>query len=142
MIVRRTREERPMELNITALTDVVLLIIIFFMFSTHFARAQQREMDLPREPGATSAESTAAIIIEIEKDGAMTLVGGGRLTVDEVVKMVVMSSKNGGKGVISDVELIIRADRATPAKHLNALAGALAQAGLRTWKLATSGEGT
>ncbi|MGH7132292.1 MAG: ExbD/TolR family protein [Phycisphaerales bacterium] len=141
MNIRRTREERPLELNITALTDVVLLIIIFFMFSTHFARAQQREMDLPREPGAETAESAAAIIIEIEANGTMTLVGGGNVSVEDVVRMVTSTSKVAGRGPITDVELIIRAERDAPAKHLNALAGALAKAGLRTWKLATRGEG-
>lgn len=141
MNIRRTREERPLELNITALTDVVLLIIIFFMFSTHFARAQQREMVLPREPGAETTESAAAIIIEIEANGTMTLVGGGNVSVEDVVRMVTNASKVAGRGPLTDVELIIRAERDAPAKHLNTLAGALAKAGLRTWKLATRGEG-
>jgi biopolymer transport protein ExbD len=139
--IRRRAQERSIELNITALTDVVLLIIIFFMFSTHFAKTQQREMDLPKEPGFTAADAPSSVIVEIDAQGKMNVVGVGAASIEEVVKYVQGASKFAGKGPMDDVELVLRADRNAPAKYLNDLAGALAKAGMRTWKLATAGGG-
>ena len=41
----------------------------------------------------------------------------------------------------ADLDVVVRADRACPASHLNTLAGALTRVGVRDWKLATAGGG-
>ncbi len=41
--------------DLTNMIDVVLLLIIFFMLTAQFAKSNQREMDLPRQAGATGA---------------------------------------------------------------------------------------
>jgi hypothetical protein len=55
--------------------------------------------------------------------------------VDWVVQSVAADARRAGGP--DRLEVIIRADRACPAAHLNHLATALASAGVRTWKLAT-----
>jgi biopolymer transport protein ExbD len=45
-------------------------------------------------------------------------------------------------GSADNVETIIRADRATPAVHLNKVARVLSELGIRNWKLATAGDGS
>lgn len=136
---RRRAPEHALVLNIVALTDVAFLIIIFFMFSTHFARTQQSPMDLPQQRGLTAPEAALAqVVLEISKDGQLSLMGGGRLTLEEAVRAAGGAAGSAG-GRAPTAELLIRADRNAAAGHVNRLAAALARAGVRNWKLATAG---
>jgi biopolymer transport protein ExbD len=126
--------------DLTAMIDVVLLLIIFFMLSSQFAQSQARPMDLPRERGeATQPPAPTAIIVDIAKDGTMSVLSGQAVSGDELVKMVKQAEAkhNGTPGA---VELVIRADRGTPSLYVNKLAGLLARSGIRAWKLATAGD--
>ena len=119
-------------MNVTALTDVAFLIIIFFMFSTHFHRTQLRPMDLPKEAGNEAESLSVPLVIEIDAGGALSLTGTG--TVD-LAKVIAEARPLGG---VSRPEVVIRADRRAAAMHLNRLSSELAKAGVRDWKLATA----
>lgn len=69
------RREDP-ELNMTSLIDVVLLLLIFFMFSTRFIDESRLRVKLP-EAGAAPNESTVADNVEIEvtAEGAYRVAG-------------------------------------------------------------------
>lgn len=127
--------------DITPMVDVALLLIIFFMFSTHFARTMQRPMELPPQPG--ERERTAAqkvISVDMDAEGGLTLIDGRRTNVAEVIALMKAEVAAGG-GRPDAAVLLLRADRNARAVHVNALAGAMATAGIRSWKLATSGTG-
>lgn len=136
--------------DLTAMVDVVLLLIIFFMLSSQFAASQARPMDLPREKGeAASAGGQSAVIVDIDRDGTMSLVSGQKVTGDELVAMLkkaqaagggARAAGSGGGASGPSVELIVRAHREAPAVYVNRLAGLLARSGLRAWKLATQGD--
>lgn len=132
--------------DLTPLIDVVLLLIIFFMLSSQFQQSMAKPMDLPREAGERSpATARSAIIVSIERDGAMTLVDGRAVSGDELVRLAKEAEtqrRTGGTGGAASeaVELVIRAHRDAPALYVNKLAGLLARNGIRTWKLATAGD--
>jgi len=128
----RKPEEEELTLNVTALTDVAFLIIIFFMFSTHFHRTQLRPMDLPKETGNEADGSAAPLVIEIDVTGALSLAGTGTVDITRVI------SEAKPLGGVSRPEVVIRADRRASAAHLNRLSTELAKAGVRDWKLATA----
>ena len=128
----RKPDEEELTLNVTALTDVAFLIIIFFMFSTHFHRTQLRPMDLPKEPGNEAESSAVPLVIEIDASGALSMTGTG---IVDIAKVVAEAKPLGG---VSRPEIVIRADRRAAALHLNRLSTELAKAGVRDWKLATA----
>jgi len=135
--------EAEMTLNIVALTDIAFLIVIFFMFSTHFSRTQAKPMDLPKEAGEPASETVAAseLIIEIDKDGGLAVQGSGKATLEQVLAAA-KGSAIGGRNQTFTGEIIIRADQHAAALHLNILAAELAKMGVKNWKLATSGPGS
>ncbi|MEC9372838.1 MAG: biopolymer transporter ExbD, partial [Planctomycetota bacterium] len=45
------RGERIPDIDITAMIDVVFLLIIFFMTTAQFVKMTRAEVDLPRETG-------------------------------------------------------------------------------------------
>jgi biopolymer transport protein ExbD len=122
--------------DLTPLVDVVLLLIIFFTMTTHFAKTQLAPMDLPGEPGTKAAIEQMALTIDLHPDGSLEMLGSA-VDVTEVVRVVQRELARVGPGL----DLVIRADRTTPALHLNRLADSLATVGVRNWKLATAGDG-
>ncbi len=74
-----TLPEEDYSLSLTALIDVVFLLLIFFMVSTAFIDFTRRmDIRLPEaEAGATTGERTRQFLIEIGKNGLITLNGQG-----------------------------------------------------------------
>lgn len=126
--------------DLTNMIDVVLLLIIFFMLTAQFARSNEKEMDLPREKGASgTSEGDLAVSIAIEKDGKL-LLHEQAMDVDRLVQVIAGDARRLGQGVDA-MEITIRADRQCAAGHLNGLISALSRLGVKKWKLATSSEG-
>jgi biopolymer transport protein ExbD len=114
----------------------VMLLIIFFTLTTHFAKTQLQPLDLPKEPGQIAdAEQAAAITVDLRKDGSMSVLGGP-LEMPGLLSMLQGEMQKSG----ANVDLVIRAERDAPARHLNTLANALSGIGVKHWKLATAGE--
>lgn len=127
--------------DITPMVDVALLLIIFFMFSTHFARTMSRPIDLPAQSGERERAAAAKVVpVDMDVNGGLTLIDGRSVTAAEVVAMMRQEITLGG-GQPDSAVLLLRAHRDAPAVHVNQLAAAMASAGIRSWKLATTGAG-
>jgi len=128
--------------DITSMIDVVLLLTIFFMMSSQFSRIAQRALDLPRQSGdahpRADSNSDAAVVIDLEKDGRISV--AGRVYPLERLATMVAIDRQRAERTGNFLDVIVRADRSTPAPQLQKLAGALGAEGVATWRLATSGE--
>jgi len=124
----------------TPMVDVVLQLLIFFMFTSQFSQITRTPMDLPEQPGeAQDAEHPAAIVIDLQPDGFMR-VSGEPVDLDRLSRMVEVETARRG-GDVGLVDVMIRADRATPATYLNRIAGRLRAQGVTAWKLASTDPG-
>ncbi len=118
--------------------DIVLLLIIFFTMTAHFARTTATRVDLPRQPGEQATPpGDHQIVIDIDSGGGYVLLGRTMALAD--LSRAVKSEVDRGGGA---PDVLIRADRGARSSHLNRLAVALASAGVRQWKLATAGPET
>jgi len=135
----RPKEFREVSFDLTPMIDVVLLLIIFFMLSSQFAQTGRAPMDLPKEQGRPSTpEGQSVVVIDVEGTDRYRLLGE-TLSLVEVASAV--AEQMGGSNDKAQPELVVRAPRMSAAAPLNRLAEALAGAGVRTWKLATEGDG-
>jgi len=138
--IGRTRDLEEAGFDLTPMIDVVLLLIIFFMLTAQFTQTMTTEMDLPREKGAQIVEdATHQLVIELTREGGIRIAGED-VSLDKLM-LIVAADIKGAKGGAADLDVVVRADRACPASHLNTLAGALTRVGVRDWKLATAGGG-
>ncbi|MBX3377481.1 MAG: biopolymer transporter ExbD [Phycisphaeraceae bacterium] len=134
----RPRLPTEASFDLTPMIDVVLLLIIFFTLTSHFAKTQLLPLDLPKEKGAkVEAAQPTAIYIDLRADGRLAVLGV-ESDGPTIARMVQSEVLRGGDAV----EVVIRAERLCPTQHLNRLAELLATAGVRSWKLATIGEGS
>ncbi len=137
MILRPQPTRRPLGFDMTPMIDVVLQLIIFFLFTSQLSQVMRSPIDLPEEAGDKSqAVTPGTIIIDVTAAGMYLLEGQSR-TLEDVVRVVALEQQHAeASGQV--VDLLIRADREGPAAHINILATRLASVGVRQWKLGTS----
>lgn len=112
--MRRPTIVRPRKLgfNMTPMIDVVFLLIIFFLVSSHLAK-QETQMELAL-PVALSGDKdplteTPRITINIQEDGSLTFAGRPVFEADIGNRLSSAKSELG-----NDVELRIRCSRLVP----------------------------
>lgn len=126
--------------DITPMIDVTMLLIIFFMMTSQFAQAVRRPMDVPKERGGETVNAKRDLmLVDVLGPGKYATVGQ-QMDLEELLKRVGAEMKRTG-GPEGRLELVIRADRQSPAAELNRLASGLAGLGMRNWRLATSTDG-
>lgn len=70
------RDRKPVSMNMTPMIDVVFLLIIFFLVSSHLAQQEtQLELDLPIASTGDEPQDTATerITINLKADGTVLL---------------------------------------------------------------------
>lgn len=65
---RGQRADEP-EINLIPLIDVLLVILIFLMVTTTYARFAELQINLPQAQGDTAEEAPAQINVVVEADG-------------------------------------------------------------------------
>ena len=121
--------------DLTPMIDVVLLLIIFFLVTAQFSRSIRTPIDLPQQSGRErdAIQPTGAIVVDLLRDGALR-VDGERVSLDVFDAMVRSSTSPDGE----PVEVLIRPDQNSRAEELNRLPRALVEAGVVSYRIATS----
>jgi biopolymer transport protein ExbD len=141
MNLRAQKKPRPRGFDMTPMIDVVLQLIIFFLFTSQLSQVMRSPVDLPEEAGDTQqAVNPGTVIVDVTGDGNY-LVEGDVRTLEDVVRLVGLEQQHA-ESIGQPLDLLIRADRKGPAVHINVLATRLAAVGVRQWKLGTSVPGT
>jgi biopolymer transport protein ExbD len=107
---------RPVEFNVTPLIDVVFLLIIFFLVSSHLVQQEtQVELALPAAAsGREIAESKIArVTINLLRGGEL-LLGSESVEVEQVSRRLKVERRRTS----GDLEVRIRADRAVPYRYV------------------------
>ncbi|MFG0305851.1 MAG: ExbD/TolR family protein [Phycisphaerales bacterium JB040] len=131
---RKTHRAVP-PFDLTPMIDVVLQLIIFFLFTSQFGELVRTEIDLPEEPGETTpAEESPDLTIDIDSSGRY-LIASEALTLTEVEALA--RSEIASAGDAATVDVLIRPDRNIPARHLNELTQSLAGLGIRQAAIGT-----
>lgn len=130
---RQTRSK--FTVNMTPMIDVVLLVIIFFLYTARFAEVSRTSVNLPDERGSPEAMMDAdALLIDVSASGRY-LINGRERPIERVAEIVQeQADRVGGPG---NLRVLLRADRDTPAGAVNALARRLTRMGVRQWSHAT-----
>lgn len=119
--------------NMTPMIDVVFLLIIFFLVSSHLAK-QEARLDLPlpeAETGQLADEQTPRVIVNVLADGELRL--AGRLIQPPQLASRLQQRRNE---VGDQLELTIRGDRGVAYQHVQPVLLAATTAGI--WNVTVS----
>ena len=126
MDVPRIGRSRKVDFNMTPMIDVVFLLIIFFLVSSHLAQQEtHRQLDLPRATsGHDLPESEATrVTVNILADGQV-LLGGDRVAPGELDRRLqVERQETDGR-----LEVRLRSDRTVPYRVVEPILLACAKA--------------
>lgn len=121
--------------DLTPMIDVVMQLLIFFMFTNQMAAMVRSPVDLPREPGEKEpATRKPSMVIDVRADGTL-LVDSTRVTRGELTELV--QAEVARQGSAEGVDVLVRADQTAPARFLNDVARELVRHGVRKWRLGT-----
>lgn len=114
--------------NMTPMIDVVFLLIIFFLVSSHLAK-QEAQMQLPlpvAESGAKDSESESRrVTVNVLRDGRL-LLAGRAVRPTELVKRLRDKSADAG----ADLEVRIRSDRTVEYRYVEPIMLACVRSGI------------
>lgn len=118
--------------NMTPMIDVVFLLIIFFLVSSHLAR-QEVQMPLPL-PTASSGErpietAVRRVTINVLGDGRL-MFAGKPVEVEQLPERLAVARSESG----DDLEIRIRSDRSVAYQHVEPILLACARTGI--WNVA------
>jgi biopolymer transport protein ExbD len=114
--------------NMTPMIDVVFLLIIFFLVSSHLARQESRiPLPLPVAPSADeeTTSNRPRITIQVDDAGAMQL-GGQPIRPSNLAERLRQARHQLGE----ELEIRVRSSRHTPYHHVEPILLACTQAGI------------
>lgn len=121
--------------DITSMIDVVFLLIIFFLTTSSLIQMTRIPLDLPEETGESVEEQdSSGLVVNIESDGRI-VVDQAEVSIDRLVEMIRLEIEESGG--LDGVDVLLRADQSASLLHVNAVAEALIDLGVRSWRLAT-----
>ncbi|MGB5398466.1 MAG: biopolymer transporter ExbD [Gammaproteobacteria bacterium] len=128
------KKEEDVEINLTALIDVVFLLLIFFMVSTTFDRHANLKVQLPESSNQAEQSSEPPLVLTIDAKGKYYInerqvVNTSLDTLKSALQQTVADKK--------DVAIMLRADANTPHQAVVRAMDAAAQLGLTRISIAT-----
>lgn len=125
------------EMNMTPMIDVVFLLIIFFLVSSHLARRESRmALDLPTAAtGQADDDPSPRLTINVAADGALSL---GAEAIEPARLIERLRTQREAEGDTLRVRL--RSDQAAPFSAVEPALAACAQAGVEDIALAVFGK--
>jgi biopolymer transport protein ExbD len=126
-------------LNMTPMIDVVFLLIIFFLLSSHLAQQEvQLELDLPRAASGQSPdeEGVRRVVVNVLPDhgeAKRVMVSGRLMDGEELAEVIAYESHRAHSEPSGRLEVRIRSDRQVPYRIVEPLMVACARSGV--WKV-------
>ena len=116
------------DFNMTPMIDVVFLLIIFFLVSSHLAKQEvHMNLPLPDAQSGIQAENSKLprVVVNISLEGALRM-AGRQLTLEQFQQQLLERRMKSGK----DLEVRIRSDRGVPYRNISPVMQRCAEAGI------------
>ncbi|MDD4929878.1 MAG: biopolymer transporter ExbD [Gallionella sp.] len=131
----RTREEP--EINLIPMIDVLLVILIFLMVTTSYAKYSELQINLPQAGGQPGAEQPLPINVSIDATAHYAINNAG-LNYTGITELA--SSLKKAADTQTDPTIVINADAKTPHQAVINVMEAARQAGFGRITFATQNE--
>lgn len=131
----RTREEP--EINLIPMIDVLLVILIFLMVTTSYAKYSELQINLPQAGGEASVSQVQPITVAIDATAHYAINNSG-LNFTDIAALA--ASLKTAAGAQTDPTIVINADAKTPHQSVINVMEAARQAGFGRITFATQNE--
>ena len=126
MRFKRHEDDRGGQFELISMTDIVFLLLIFFMISTTFVDLSSHlDIQLPEAPGGEAEQTAQAYLIEMGIQNAL-LLDGTPVQLHEIPQRLAENRTPGRRESV-----IIRADKRLPYGEVMTVLGLVRQAQIR-----------
>lgn len=138
MNLRPGHKEESVEVNLTALIDVVFLLLIFFMVSTTFDKHARLKVSLPEATPKATQQQSEPLVLSIDARGnyfinERQVVNRKLDTLKQALRKTIAEKQVDAK----DIALVLRADASTPHQAVVRAMDAASQLGMSKLSIAT-----
>ena len=126
MNFRKARPEEP-EINLIPFIDVLLVVLIFLMLSTSYAKFTELQVTLPTADADASRERPREIMVSVSADGRYSV--NGDAVDGRSVELLTMALSRAAEGR-SDMPIIVSADATSAHQSVINVMDAARRAGL------------
>lgn len=98
-----TSERKKTHINLTALIDILFLLIIFFAVSTQFGDQKAIGLDLPKTSSASSVVTSSKLVVIMRTEGEL-FINGQKLPWDKIPQVLKAKSFDRKKKVILNID--------------------------------------
>ena len=130
---RGTQREEP-EINFIPLVDLLLVILIFLMVTTTYARHGELQLNLPSAAGAPQEQRPAEILVAVARDGRVAIGDAPASTRDAARLSADLATAAQG---LSEPRVIVQADAGATHQSVIGVLEAARLAGLARVSFAT-----
>ena len=135
MNLRPNRSDERVDINLTALIDVVFLLLIFFMVSTTFDRHAKLKVQLPEASAKMEQQAQEEPIVLLIDEKGKYFINDRQVINTKIETLKIALRKTVGDK--KDVALVLRADAKTPHQSVVRAMDAASQLGLTRLSIAT-----
>lgn len=126
MRFKRHEDDRGGQFELISMTDIVFLLLIFFMISTTFVDlGSHLDIQLPEAPGGETEQTGQSYLIEMGMQNAL-LLDGTPVQLHEIAEKLVANRTPGRQDSV-----VIRADKRLPYGEVMAVLGLVRQTQIR-----------
>lgn len=119
------RDTEEPGIQMAPMIDMVFLLLVFFMCTTHINRLQNKKLDIPTAYKAhVPKDRPNRWVLNIEIDGAL-FQGNIPVTIEQAKNNVMQAIKED-----PELKIYLRADKNAPHKLVKKVMGAMAEAGI------------
>ena len=136
MNFRKARPEEP-EINLIPFIDVLLVVLIFLMLSTTYAKFTELQVTLPTADADASRERPREIMVSVSADGRYSV--NGDAVDGRSVELLTMALSQAAEGR-NDMPIIVSADATSAHQSVINVMDAARRFGLTQLTFATQGQ--
>ena len=138
MNFQRGKQHEELEMNLVPLIDVLLVIIIFLVVSTTFARMSELQINLPTAQANSPADKPKVIEVGVDAKGHYVV---GKNSVDEGTVSALSAALQRAAGDAKEPTIVISADANTTHQSVVNVKEAAREAGMTHITFATQTSG-
>lgn len=121
----------------TPMIDVVLQLIIFFVYTSQYAELARVDLELPEQRGEElAAEESSLLVLSVDETGAVFIAG---TPIESGMLASSVSPELDRRGGADQTRVLIRVDQRAAAGSLDQVIVVLNELGVSDWALATLG---
>jgi len=106
----RNKKNKPLEVSLTPMIDVVFLLLIFFMVTTTFSKETSIKIQLPQAEGQEVEQHKQVLLLVIDKSGQFFI--NDRALADK--SLATLTKELTAVGGNKKIPLVIHADASAP----------------------------